>query len=349
VTHDEGVLKRSQAFDSRVREYFIEVGNLCELDVGVLLTGTGRLSRILQKDNVQEQRTSRDISPSTEQDLARSASPDAAPNDAINGYQASSSAPSGEAWGGEIQVTNITTPPVEVSNKCTRANGGTSAPANACDSQPEHQQNQSPQSLPHETSTTRTPLATNCMQPDAELARQHRTNLNTPVTAQRYTSSLVTTTTPLSNQAGTATPDTTDRYTLQAPPFLHAAMQRPEVGIASLPPLSGRNQEVLGCYRAEEMQYLEHQLQPNVEIRRHQDAVYQTAMFGSSTNGWIQIPDGAGEASCQPGSTNRPGLHVQTPVPMTQGLGWDGTSYDAQVPGLDPRYWLNLFPSDMHN
>lgn len=414
MAHDRDLLEKSKALSSRVRKCFIEAAKHCRLDVDVLLTGTGRLSKILEKDKVQEQSTSRDISPSTEQDSAQSTSLEKALNNATNSYQAPPSTPSGEAWGGETLVANNIAPSAEVSN------GDTSAPANTRDcgqsaiepyrhmpticsvhdlseapakltegrsygmvvdepftqgsdrilplgtngnqhiqstvpprpsQQPGHQQSQPPQSSPRDNSTIRAPVATNCTQPDAELVRQHRTtNLNTPVTAQRYTDSLATTTTPLSNQAGTATPDTTGRYTLQAPAFLHGAMQRPEVGIASLPPLSGPNQEELGCYRVEGMQYLEHQLQPNVEIRRQQDVAYQTAMFGSSTNDWIQAaPHGADEGLRRPGSTDRPGLHVQTPVPMAQGFGWDGTSHNALCGGFAPQYWLTRFPPDMYN
>jgi hypothetical protein len=398
-----------------VREYFVEAANLCELDVVVLLTGTGRLSRILQKDNVQEQRTSRDISPGTEQDLARSTSLDAAPDDATNGFQASPSTPSGDARGGGMLVANNIAPPAEVPN------GDTSVPENTRDcgqstiepyrhmpttfsvrdlseapaklaegrpygmvvgesftqgsdrilplgtngnqyiqptvpsrpsQQPGHQQNQPSQSSPYENSTIRTPGATNWTQSDAELARQHRTNLNTPVTAQRYTSSLVTMTTPLSNQAGNASPDTVDRYTLQDPAFLHEAMQRPQVVTPSLPPLSAPNQEGLG-HHVEGMQDLEHQLQPNVERERQQDVAHQTTMFGPSTNDWIQAaPHGADEGLFSPGSTDRHGLHVQFPVPMAQGFGWDGTPHNAlcgELEGLASQYWLTHFPSDMYN
>jgi hypothetical protein len=405
-----------------VREYFIEAANLCGLDVAVLLTGTGRLSRILQKDNVQEQRTSRDISPGTEQDLARSTSPDAAPNDATNGYQAPPSDPSGDARGGEILVADNIALSAEFFNKCAHKNGDTSASANTRDYgqptiepyhrmptmcsvrnlpeapaelaggrsygmvvdesptqesdqtlpldtsenqhvqstmtprpslQPSHQQNQPPQSPPRENSTIRALVATNCTQPDAEPARQHRApNLSTPVTAQRYTGSSVTMTTPLSNQAGSATPVTVGRHALQDPAFLHGAMQRPQVVTPSLSPLLVPGQEGLGCH-VEGMQHLEHQLQPNVERERQQDVAYQTAMFGPSTNDWIQAaPHGADEGLCSPGSTDWHGLHVQFPVPMAQGFGWDGTSHNAlcgELGGSAPQYWLTLFPPDMYD
>lgn len=416
--HDGNVLKRSQKLRSRVREYFIEVTSLCELNVDVLLTGTGRLSRVLQKDEVHKQRTSRVTSLGTDQDLAGSTSPDAAPNDATNGYQASLSASSGEAWGGEILVANNIAPSAEVFNKRAHVNGDTSAPANIrhCGQpaiepyhhmpttfsvrdlseaqaklaggrsygmvmnesftqgsdrilplgtnenqhvqstvpsrpfqQSGHQQDQPRQSSPRENCTTRAPVAMNCTQPNAELVRHHETtNLSTPVTGQRYTDSSFTMTTPLSNQAGSATPDAVGRYAPQDLALLDGAMQRHEVSIQSLPLSSGPNQERLGS-TVEGMQYLDHQSQPNGKLGMQQNVAHPTTMFSSSTNDRIRIPNEAGEASYQSGSTNRPGLHVQNPIPMTQGLGWEGTSYNAQVTGLDPRYWLNLFPPDTHN
>jgi hypothetical protein len=290
-----------------VREYFLEAANLCQLDVNSLLTGTGRLSRVLQKDNVQEQSTSRAISPSIEQDLARSTSLDAVPNgaasngtaqndsalnDATSGYQASPSAPSGDAWIENMLVANTTAPSAEISKKRARANRGT------------------------------------------------------PVTAQHHTGSFVTMTTPLSNQAGSATPDTDGRYTLQHPASLHEVMQRPEVRTPSLPLLSVPNQERLG-YQIEGMQHFEHQVQPNVDPERQQDMACQTAIFSPSTNEWIRTaPYEANERLCRPGSTDLPGLHVQAPVPMAQGIGWDGTSLNVQH---DSQYWFTYFPPGMYN
>jgi hypothetical protein len=108
-----------------VREYFREGAKFCQLDMNSLLTGTGRLSRVLQKDNIQEQNTSNDNPPSTQQDLARSTS-----LDATNDHQTSPPAHFSEPWGGEMLVASTPAPSTGLPNKRARADGDISAQAN---------------------------------------------------------------------------------------------------------------------------------------------------------------------------------------------------------------------------
>lgn len=88
-----------------MRNYFVEAATLCNLDVDVLLKGTGRLSKVLQNVSIQEQSLSRDTSPSTEQDLARSTSLDTASHDAASSDTASSDATS--AWNGSTSIDAV--------------------------------------------------------------------------------------------------------------------------------------------------------------------------------------------------------------------------------------------------
>lgn len=428
------MLKRSRALSSRVREYFIEAANICKLDVNALLNGPGRLSKLLQEDSIQDPSTSHAISPSKEQDLARSESTDAVPNDAAsngvalndsalygatNNHQASPSTPSSEASVGNISVATTAAPSAGITNKRTHTGRSIPVPANPHDDcqsiigphhhmpmacplrklpdspvesarsrdcgtevdrspprgadlivplatsedqhinstapsrssrQPGHQQNQPLQSSLCENFTMRASVVTNSTQPDTELVRQYRTvDSNVQVTGQPRTGSFVTMTTPSINQTKSAPPDTTDHYALQDPNSLHTAMQRPEVGISSLPPLSVPNQECSG-YRFEGIQHLEHQMPTNVEHRGQQDVAIQTAIFSPNTNDWIRTASvEANGGLCRFGLTDRPGLHFQTPVPMTQGIGWDGMSLSAQRAGCDPEYWLTHFPLDIYN
>lgn len=257
----------------------------------------------------------------------------------------SSEAPA-EFTEGRSPVTEVGRPHTHESGRALSlaTSGQQHADATITSRQPELERNPPSQWSSSAYSSTQAPLVTNSPLSGVELMqRQGTTVLNAPVTAKRYIDSFDMAI-PLSNQAGSATPGTVGSYTLQGSASLHEAMQRPEVGISSLPPLLGPNQEQLD-YQFQGVQYLEHQLQPNMEPRRQQDVANQTAISRASTNNCIQMtPDEVSEALFHPGPSNRPEIHVQSPVPMTQGHGWDGTSYSGQGTILDQQYWLTHFP-----
>jgi hypothetical protein len=403
-----------------VRKYFLEAAKFCQLDVNSLLIGTGRLSRVLQKDNVQEQSTSRAISPSTEQDLARSTSPDAVPNDAASngaaqndsalvdatsGYQASPSAPPGDAWIGNMLVANTTAPSAEIPNQRARANRGTSIPGNAVvcslrnvlearaepargrsdgievdesppqgkdrivplatsedehihstatsrpSRQPGHRQNQPFQPSPRENCTTRTQVATSCLQPDAEVMRQHRTTVSrTPVTEHHCFGRLDTVPTLLNKQFGVMSPDIVSHRNPQELPSVLEAMEQPEVVVPLSTPLPAPLPLTWG-FRFMDTQSLQPWWQSEVRLPQQQG----TADHLSDVNNLVHTaPTSAGGTVLQSRVAEHPASYTfDSPgcSPGYQhyraidagGATMDGIAYTFPDDQYDPQYWNASF------